>query len=328
MLRRAVIAGCLILSSGCLYTVTWLADGSGIACYEAGGVWLVNLKGEKRMIFAAPDLVNVYLIAAPKGDRIALTGTLGENSPAAVFTEGGKVLWTQTLTGKGWGILPWFWSADGKSVLLQGDEPQRLALVPAGAKKIRELKIAGEIPRFSADGDILCLRVRPGGTAYLDRYDVKGKLKKSLPWTYPAGYAEAEPQLLSADGDKAWFRVKTGTKTVLADRTGRIIREFFGEPEAPGTDFPCAVTRKNGYTLADGSTGTETSLNGFYNRFLHSELSAFINDPAHANGKFNPDDVNFFPVFSPDGKAFALHGTNRLYLADLSTGAMRTLASW
>jgi len=331
MLKRAVTFAALLLSSGCLYTVTWLADGTRLACYESGGVWLVNPKGEKTLILEAPGLDDVFLVAAPRGDRIALAGQRDTKSFLTVFTASGKVQWTGTMTGEEWSLLPWFWSLDGKTVFFDNgaaEGKKRLAVLASGSRKPREFGIGGDIPRFSSDGQILSLRVQPGGTAFLDRHDAKGKLRKSIPWTMPGGYPDAEPQLLSDDGEKAWFRVKAGARTILADRSGRIIREFEGEPEVPGPVFASAVTRKNGFTLADAGTGAEASLNVYYNRFIHSELSSQLNDPGRADRKFNPEDVNFFPVFSPDGKSFALHGNRRLYVVNLSTGAISTLASW
>jgi Tol biopolymer transport system component len=331
-MKRAITAVALLLSSGCLYTVTWLADGSRLACYESGGVWLVNPKGEKTLILEAPGLDDVFLVAAPKGDRIALTGQKDTTSFLTVFTAAGKVQWTGTRAGAEWSLLPWFWSPDGKTVFFDNgaeEGKKRLALVASGAKKPHEIGIGGDLPRFSSDGYILSLRTQPGATTLLvDRHDTKGKLKKSLPWTMPAGYPDAEGQLLSDDGGKAWFRAKTGARTVLADRSGRIIREFEGEPEVPGPGFLTVVTRKNGFTLADAGSGAEAGLNVYYNRFIHSELQAQLNDPARSDRKFNPEDSNFFPVFAPDGKSFALHGNRRLYVADLSTGAISTLASW
>lgn len=326
--RLGLYAGLLLLN-GCLFTVTWMPDGKRLAYFDSGSVWMVGLEGNKTRIYDAPGLDDPYLVASPKGNRLALLGKRNGATTLAIMDDAGCVLWSDSLTGGDYVLMPFCWSPDGDRCLATSVQDGRikLALVSPGARVPRMIETDGDTARFSSASDILVFHTRPDGRSFVDRLDVKGRLKQSLPWQMPADIEDVEVQLLSGDGSQLWLKGKKEGKEIsrLVSREGKILHESAGEIAALGPDPASCVIRDGGFILASAGGGT-TSLTRFYNLLLKEELAAHIADPARAETRFDESGVVFFPVFSPDGKSFALHAEHGLYIADLNRGGLRLLA--
>lgn len=322
----------LLLQTGCLFTVTWLPDGKRLAYIQAESIWLIDLEGNKRKIYDAPGLDIGYLVAAPTRNRLALLGEGSDSSPLTILNDTGEVLWSGTLPGRAYTLLPSYWSPNSETVFAFGERHGggKLALVNLRTHALRLIETGGHVARFSKDGEILTFNLREAGESSLEILGPRGNPKTSLPWTIPAEITEPEAQLLSADGRRLWITdeaPKPG-KIYLIDRKGKVLYVSEGEFNGLGPDDWSMVTRNGGFHLVNARKHTSVNLNQFYNHLVHDELTSHQADPSRANTKFKPNDVVFFPVFSPNGESFALHSAHGLYLANLQTRELRTLATW
>ncbi len=319
----------VLLQTGCLFKVTWLPDGQHLAYWKSESVWLINLKGQKKKIYTVPELNNmVSLIAAPVQNRLALLGEVSGTSFMTILNDTGEVLWSSSLTGRNYDLLPLYWRPDGESVFA-AKEDEGLMLVDLDTGTMRWIETGGHIARFSSTGTILSFHRMESGKASLEVFDQQGNLKKSYPWIIPDEIAEPDAQMLSEDGRRLWIEDGAAKgKTYLINRKGKVLHVGDHEIHGLGSNDWSMVTRNGGFKLINARQHTSVNLTPFYNRMLHHELTAHLADPAHANARFKSDDVVFFPVFSPDGKLFALYGNHGLYIADLKTGEVRALTQW
>lgn len=317
-----------VLSSGCYFQVAWLPDGQHLAYLRDGSVRLIDLAGHETVLYGGLKEAEGFVVAAPVGSALAISGDVDKVRVLAVVDDTGTVKWSRSFPGTEVLLWPGCWNADATRLVGLDTKKHALTLVDLKSGEAKTLKGEKAVAvRFAADGDVLCLRAAKGG-AILVRRGADGKEGAKAKFALPKGYSKAEPRYPAADGTQVWFTARKAGKpvTLLVAATGAVVVEHAGDLAAVGPDDTSAVT--DGHVLV--RTTGETDLAALRARVVGIERNWQMADPEEAKKPFDEAKVDFHPVFSPDGKKAAFLTGHLLCVADLSstTGEVSALAKW